>query len=73
LPGDARLERLSLQYGAALELDLEVGARSPAAYDRLLEALTGSDRLSQVQYGPEDRQGEVRASVKARYRPPGRP
>jgi len=73
LPGDARLERLELEYGEDLVLDLEVGARSPAAYDRLLESLGSSGRLKDVRSGPEDREGEVKASVTARYRPAERP
>ena len=73
LPSDARLERLALEYGEDLVLDLEVGARSPAAYDRLLESLGSSDRLKDVRSGPEDREGEVKASVKATYRPAERP
>jgi hypothetical protein len=69
LPSDARLERLALGYGKDLLLDLEVGARSPTAYDRLLESLVSSERLSDVRSGPEEREGEVKASITARYRP----
>jgi hypothetical protein len=69
LPGDARLEGLDLVYGERLEIDLRVEARSAAAYDRLLEALSSSGRLSAVVPGPEAREGVVASSVRAVYRP----
>ena len=73
LPGDARMGRLDLHYGDQLDLDLHVQARSPAAYDRFLEALAASGRIDKVVPGPETREGEVAASVKAVYRPGVRP
>ena len=73
LPGDARMERLDLHYGDRLELDLHVETRTPAAYDRFLEALAASGRIEKVVPGPETREGEVAASVKAVYRPGPRP
>ena len=69
LPGDARMERLDLHYGDRLELDLHVETRTPAAYDRFLEALAASGRIQNVVPGPETREGEGAASVKAVYRP----
>lgn len=73
LPGDARIERLHLRYGDRLDLDLRVETRSPAAYDRFLEALLASGRIENVVPGPETREGEVAASVRAVYRPGPRP
>jgi hypothetical protein len=73
LPIDARLGRLDLRYGDELELDLHVETRTPAAYDRFLEALVASGRIDRVVPGPETREGEVAASVKAVYRPAARP
>jgi len=73
LPGDARVERLDLRYGDQLELDFHVETRSPAAYDRFLAALVASGRVEKVVPGPEVREGEAATSVKAVYRPGGRP
>ena len=73
LPGDARMGRLDLHYGDRLELDFHVEARTPAAYDRFLEALAGSSRIERVVPGAETREGEVAATVKAVYLPGARP
>jgi len=73
LPPDARVGRLDLHYDDRLELDFRVEARTPAAYDRLLEAFAASGRVEAVVPGPETREGEVQASLKAIYRPRGRP
>jgi hypothetical protein len=73
LPGDARMERLDLRYGDQLELDFHVETLSPAAYDRFLAALVASGRVEKVVPGPEVREGEAATSVKAVYRPGGRP
>jgi hypothetical protein len=73
LPPDVRIARLDMVYGQALTLDLRVEARSPQAYDRFLGALAGSGRLRDIETGPEAREGEVVASVRAIYRPGGAP
>lgn len=73
LPGDARVGRLDLHYGDRLELDFQVETRTSAAYDLLLEALAASGRVEGVVPGPETREGEVQASLRAVYRPGGRP
>jgi hypothetical protein len=73
LPADARLDRVDLEYSDRLELKLGVEARSPAAYDRLLEALSSSGRLEGVVPGPEVREGPVDSSLKAVYRPREQP
>jgi NAD(P)-dependent dehydrogenase (short-subunit alcohol dehydrogenase family) len=72
LPADARVGRLELHYGNRLELDFRVETRTPAAYDRLLEALAASGRLEAVVPGAETREGEVHASMSAVYRPRSR-
>ena len=69
LPPGARVKDLVLDYGNRLELDLRVEARTPADYDRLLEALGSSPRLFGLLPGAESREGEVNSSVKAVYRP----
>jgi hypothetical protein len=73
LPPDARIERLELQYHDRLALELAVEARNPAAYDRLLEALSSSGRLEALVPGPEVREGQVDSSLKAVYRPRDEP
>jgi hypothetical protein len=69
LPPGARLRQLAIAYGSEAELELNVEARGPAEYDRLLEALVASPRLSSVRPGAESREGEVDAAVRALYRP----
>ena len=67
LPGDARLERLTIDYahGAALELDVET--RSAASWDRLLERLERSPDFADVAPGPESRAAAVRTAIHARW------
>jgi hypothetical protein len=65
LPPDARVERISLAYGRELALEMGVVARDPRAFDRLLERLDSSPRLRDVRPGPENREGEVRTTVRA--------
>jgi len=67
LPGDVRLDGLSLSYGERIELDLQVVARRARDYDLFLERLTASPRFEAVLPGPERREGEVRANVRAAY------
>jgi hypothetical protein len=69
LPPDARLDSLALEYRDELELELGVETRSPAAYDRLLEALAASGRVFDLVPGPEVREGPVASSLKGIYRP----
>ena len=71
LPGDVRLEAVSLAYGEQVELDLRVAARHPASFDLLLESLQRSPSFSQVLPGDEDRRGDMRATIRARYRARG--
>jgi Tfp pilus assembly protein PilN len=68
LPADVRLASVSLRYGDRLELQMEVIARSSTAYDVFLEKLSASPRFESVLPGEENRDGVVRASVRAGYR-----
>jgi hypothetical protein len=67
LPPDVRLDALALRYGGDLEVEMNVTARTPAAYDAFLEALAGSGDFAAVSPGEESRVDAVRASVRARY------
>jgi hypothetical protein len=68
LPGDVRLESMSLSYGPALNLELQVLARRPASFDLFVDRLQESRAFSDVLPGDEDRRAEMRATVRARYR-----
>jgi hypothetical protein len=67
LPPDVRLERMSLTYGRELALEMAVRARDPRAFDRLLERLDSSPLLRDVRPGAENREGEVRTTVRATW------
>ena len=67
LPGDVRLERLSIAYGRTVSLEVDVVARGPEAWDGFLERLEREPSLQEVTSGPETREGEVRTTVRARY------
>lgn len=68
LPADVRLDGLSLRYGGTLDVDAQVVARRPAAYDTFLERLSDS-AFQDVLPGAEVREGEMRASVRMTRRP----
>jgi hypothetical protein len=68
MPDDVRLEGISLRYGERLELEMRVIARSSTAYDVFLERLQSSPSFESVFPGEENRDGEVRAAVRAGYR-----
>ena len=67
LPPDVRLSELSLVYEVALRVEAQLVARRAAAYDAFLDRLVASPRFSEVNPGPEAREGELRATVNARY------
>ena len=67
LPRDVRLETLSLRYGAQLEVEMTLTARSAADYDVFLQALEASPAFDRIVLGDESRADAVRASVRARY------
>jgi Tfp pilus assembly protein PilN len=67
LPPDARLEQLSIEYGGDVSIEMQVLARDASAWDRLLAGMERAPRFRAVEPGPEDREGEVRSVVKARW------
>lgn len=67
LPRDVRLETLTLHYGAQLQVEMTITARSAADYDRFLQALESSSAFDGVVLGNESRTDAVRASIRARY------
>ena len=67
IPGDVRLERLSIDYGRDGVLEMRVVASDAASWDRLLARLEEAAWLSEVQPGPEAREAEVRSVVRARW------
>ena len=69
LPGDVRLESVSLAYGRQLVLELRVAARRPASFDLFLDNLQRSPSFTDVLPGEEDRTGEMRALIRGRYAP----
>ena len=67
LPGDVRLERLTIDYARGTALEMAVEARSAAGWDRLLERLERTPELADVAPGAESRQAEVRSVIRARW------
>ena len=67
MPADVRLESLVLRYGAELDVEMAVIARTTSAYDGFLDALARSGSFSSVAPGNESRDQLVRAAVRARY------
>jgi Tfp pilus assembly protein PilN len=68
LPPDVRLSDLVLVYDSALRVEARLVSRRAAAYDAFLDRLVASPLFSEVTPGPEAREGELRATVSARYR-----
>jgi hypothetical protein len=68
LSSDARLERITVDYGEHIAVSLDVVARGARDYDRFVERLAALPAFADVATGPENRDGEVRAQVRARYR-----
>ena len=67
LPADVRLQSLDIDYRERLVLDIHVVARHADAYDLFLARLAASTRFADVVPGPENRQGEIAASVRMSY------
>ena len=67
LPGDARLERLSIDYARGGAVELDVVARDASAWDRLLARLEKAPHFREVEPGPEVRDAEVRSLVRVRW------
>jgi Tfp pilus assembly protein PilN len=73
LPPDVRLESLSATYGDQVQVEMQVRARTSAAYDLFLQALEASPRFGGVLPLDESRGGQMRGAVRAFYRvEPGR-
>jgi hypothetical protein len=72
LPGDVRLVRLSIDYERGVSLEMQVDARSAAAWDRLLSGIERSSAFAEVEPGPEDRESAVRTTLRARWKEAGR-
>ena len=69
IPPDVRLLDLVLTYDQVLAVEMRVVARRAAGYDLFLEHLHGSPMWRSIEPGPETRDGEVSASVRAEYTP----
>lgn len=67
MPADVRLDALAFEYREQLALRLDVVARDAAAYDLFLSRLESSPSFGSVTPGEENRDGEVRATVRATY------
>jgi hypothetical protein len=68
LPGEVRVEALTLHYADEISLDMSVTAVDAAAYDRFMDSLVLSPRFVNLRPGPEGRRGELRLSLHATYR-----
>ena len=71
LPEQVRLRSVKLGYGDVVAIDLDVEARSAAAWDEFLERLSRSQHFTSVRPGEEQRDGEVRAGVRMTWRGEG--
>lgn len=67
LPADVRLDRLTIEYGEAVSLQMQVVARDPSSWDLFLFRLDEHGSFASVLPGPERREGEVRSVVTARW------
>lgn len=72
LPGDVRLDGISLTYAADVKIDLRVAARTPSSFDLFLDRLQRSPSFAGVLPGEEDRRGQMRTTIHGRYQPVGR-
>jgi Tfp pilus assembly protein PilN len=68
LPAGARFDSIALDYGESLDVSLQVVARRPAIFDEFLRRLESSPDFTNVVFGAEGREGEMRVSVSATYR-----
>lgn len=67
LPGDARLERMTIDYARGGALEMHVVARDATTWDLLLERLERAPEFRDVQPGPESREAEVRSVIRTRW------
>jgi hypothetical protein len=68
MPPDVRVQSLDLDYRDRILVGLRVEARSPEAYDLFLKRLSESPRFREIVPGPEKRDGDLSATVRASYR-----
>lgn len=68
MPPDVKLESVSLAYGDAIAIQIQVSAKAGGAYEAFLQRLEGSPLFDEVIPGEEARDGGVSASVQMRYR-----
>ena len=66
-PEAARLQALTIDYGEAVSLEMQVVARDTEAWDLLLARLHEDSSFEDVTPGPERRDGEIRSSISARW------
>ena len=70
VPAGARLEALTLTYGhEAVELELTLLARTPETYDDFVARVERSGLFGDLAFGSENRTGEMKVTLRARYRP----
>ena len=67
MPPGVRFDNLQLTYGREVAVEAHVVARRVADYDAFLERLAASTRFGSVAPGPETREAELRATVRAVY------
>jgi hypothetical protein len=71
MPGDVRLDAVTLTYGEPLGVHVDVAARNASSYDLFLDRLQRSPLFADVLPGDENRDGELRTSIRMTYRPLG--
>jgi hypothetical protein len=71
MPGDVKLDDLRLVYGSRLQVEMRVSARVVSSYDMFLDRLERSPSFTEVLPGDENREGELRAVVRAVWRGAG--
>ena len=64
LPGDARLERLTIDYARGGAFEMQVVARDAASWDRLLDGMARAPWVRDLEPGPETREAEVRSVIR---------
>jgi hypothetical protein len=67
LPADARLTRLAIDYEGQVTTEMLVDSRRASAWDRLLERMERSPDFAEVAPGPEERDAEMRTTLRARW------
>jgi hypothetical protein len=70
VPPDVKLTGLTLSYSRQLDVDMQISARRPEAYDEFLARLGRQPAFHDISPGAETREGAVQATVKARFRGP---